>query len=72
MTELKKRLLEKNGMMREVYVQRLVKRIHERYSIDDEIGILMQKETKPDEFEEHNAFVEQCKAEVKAELGIED
>lgn len=72
MTELKKRLLEKNGMMREVYVQRLVKRIHGRYSIDDEIGILMQAATKPEELEEHNAFVEQCKAEVKAELGIED
>ena len=72
MTELKKRLLEKNGMMREVYVQRLVKRIHERYSIDDEIDILMERDTHPEKVAEHNAFVEQCKAEVKAELGIED
>ena len=72
MTELQKRLLKKNGLMRKAYVRLLTKRIHKRYSIDDEIGILMQAATKPEELEEHNAFVEQCKAEVKAELGIED
>ena len=39
-----------------------------RYSIFDEIAILRQRDTKPAEFAEYNAFVEQCKAEAKAEM----
>lgn len=52
------------------YKEMIVARIREVYSIDDEIAILRQKDVKPDEFKEYYAFVEQCKAEVKAELEI--
>lgn len=38
-----------------------------KYSIDDQIAILRQKETKPEEWEEFNAFAEQVKAAVTAE-----
>ncbi len=44
------------------YEQRVVTRIRERYSIDDELAMLRQRDTKPDEFAEYNAFVEAIKA----------
>lgn len=46
----------------------IVKKIRLRYGTDEELAILRQRDTKPDEFAEYNAFVEKCKAEAKAEL----
>lgn len=48
------------------YEQRVVNRIREKYSIDDELAILRQRDTKPEEFAEYNAFVEKVKAEERA------
>lgn len=48
------------------YEQRVVNRIRERYSVDDELAILRQRDAKPLEFAEYNAFVEQIKAEERA------
>ena len=48
------------------YEQRVVSRVRERYSIDDELAILRQRNTKPEEFSEYNAFVERIKAEERA------
>ena len=47
------------------YKDRVIARIRERYSIDDELAILRQKDTKPDEWAEYNAFVEQIKVEER-------
>ena len=47
------------------YEQRVVDRIREVYSIDDELAILRQRDTKPHEFAEYNAFVERIKAEER-------
>lgn len=47
------------------YEQRVVNRIREVYSVDDELAILRQRDTKPEEFAEYNAFVEKIKAEEK-------
>lgn len=52
------------------YEERVVAKIRERYSIDDELAILRQRETKPDEFEAYNAYAESCKE--KARLLIEN
>ena len=49
-------------------VERLIR---ERYSVADELGILRQRDTKPEEFAAYNAFAEQCKAQAKAELAAE-
>lgn len=46
-------------------VERLIR---ERYSVADELGILRQRDTKPQEFAEYNAFAEACKAQAKAQL----
>ena len=48
------------------YEQRVVNRIREVYSVDDELALLRQKDTKPEEFEEYNSFVESIKAEERA------
>lgn len=47
------------------YEERVVNRIRETYSIDDEIAILRQKDTKPEEFAEYNRFVENIKEEER-------
>ena len=64
------RLLEKNKAeapktYEAIYGAEIEKRIRKRYSLSQELAILRQRDTKPEEFEEYNAFVEQCKAEVK-------
>lgn len=47
------------------YKERIISRIRETYSVDDELAILRQRDTKPEEFEQYNAFVEQIKAEER-------
>lgn len=47
------------------YEQRVVNRIREVYSIDDEFAILRQRDTKPEEFAKYNAFVEKIKEEER-------
>lgn len=46
-------------------VERLIR---ERYSVADELGILRQRDTKPQEFAEYNAFAEACKEQARAEI----
>lgn len=53
-----------------LYESEIIRRIRERYTINQELAILRQRDTKPEEFAEYNAYVEQCKAEVKKELTI--
>lgn len=47
------------------YKQRIIALIRTRYDQDDETAILRQRDTKPDEFAEYNAFVEDCKARAR-------
>lgn len=48
------------------YEQRVQNRIHEKYSIDDEIAMLWKDPSDP-EVIEYRAFVEQIKAEERGE-----
>lgn len=54
-----------------LYETMIIRKIRAMYTVDQELAILRQRDTKPAEFEAYNAFVEQCKAETKQELGIE-
>ena len=54
-----------------LYESEVVRRIRKRYTVNQELAILRQRDTKPEEFAEYNFYVEQCKAEVKQELDIE-
>ena len=48
--------------------QIIVSKIRDRYTIDQELAILRQRDTKPEEFAEYNTYVEQCKVEAKEVL----
>lgn len=47
------------------YEQRVAARVREKYSIDDELAILRQRDTKPDEFAAYNDFAERVKCEER-------
>lgn len=50
------------------YEERVEQLIRERYSVNQELAIQRQRETKPDEFEEYFAYCEECKATAKEEF----
>lgn len=49
------------------YEQRVVALIRQRYTIDQELAIQRQRDSKPEEFAAYNAYCEQCKAQAKRE-----
>ena len=52
------------------YPKLVENKIRTKYSVSAELAILRQRDTKPEEFAEYNAYCEQCKAQAKTELGI--
>ena len=54
-----------------VYKSRVAALIRARYDQDDENAILRQRDTKPGEFAAYNAYVEDCKTKVRAEMEAE-
>lgn len=52
------------------YPQLVESKIRTKYSVSAELAILRQRDTKPEEFAEYNAFCELCKVEAKTELNI--
>ena len=42
--------------------------IRRKYSLSAELAILRQRDSKPAEFAEYNAYAEQCKAEAKLKI----
>lgn len=52
------------------YPRLVESKIRQRYTVSDEFAILRQRDSKPEEYAEYNAFCEACKAEVKAEITI--
>lgn len=51
-----------------LYEAEIIRKIRRRYSVNQEFAILRQRDTKPYEFAEYNQYVEQCKAQVRAEM----
>ena len=52
------------------YENAIVGEIRKRYTIDQELAILRQRDTKPEEFYEYNTYVEKRKAEIKAKYNL--
>jgi len=48
--------------------QRVQQSIRERYSVADELAILRQRDTTPDEFAAYFEYAEQCKAQAKKQM----
>lgn len=59
---------EEHPIPKMTYEEQVVAKIRERYSVDDELAILRQRDTKPDEFEAYNQYAEQCKKEIKESI----
>ena len=49
----------------EVYKAKIVELVRAKYDVDDEFAILRQRESKSDQFEEYNEYVEDCKAPAR-------
>jgi hypothetical protein len=47
------------------YEEKVEQFIREKYTVSDELAILRQRDTKPDEFNEYFAFCEECKLKAK-------
>lgn len=47
------------------YEQKIVDLIRQKYTIDEEIAINRQRDTKPEEFQEYFDYCEQCKINAK-------
>lgn len=56
-----------NKNMRISQDEMIAKVINAKYSIDAQIAIIRQKDTKPEEYEAFYAFAEKVKADVKKE-----
>ena len=52
------------------YEELVAQKIRLRYSMNDELAILRQRDTKPQEFAEYNSYCEACKAEAREELNL--
>ena len=62
------KLVLKNISKDRLYPNLVSRLIRERYSIDDEMAILRQRDTKPEEYEAYNVYCEECKARAKREI----
>lgn len=52
----------------QMYKDRVIELVREEYSVDDELAILRQRDTKIDEFNSYNTFVEECKVTARREI----
>ena len=50
------------------YSEKVVSLIREKYSIDEELAIQRQRDTKPNEFQEYFEYCEFCKKQIKEGL----
>jgi hypothetical protein len=50
------------------YEERVTELIRERYSVSAELAVLRQRDSKPEEFAEYDAYAEECKARARMEL----
>lgn len=54
----------------EEYENKIVSLIRKKYNVNQELAILRQRDTKPEEWNIYNEYVESCKRQVKEELGL--
>lgn len=68
MTTIERILAERNGTLEEEYSACVTRKIRARYSLSEELALGRQKERKPEEWAQFDAYCEQCKAEAKKEI----
>lgn len=67
MKNTKKRLIEKNGIGKAIYGERVNALIRERYTLSEELAILRRRDTAPAEFAAYDTYSEACKARARQE-----
>ena len=73
MTDIEKRLAEANGVLDDLYAQRVEQLVAERYSSGHELSIQRklangELTVESDEFVQYNDYVNECKAEAHEEI----
>lgn len=63
---------EKEAVKNLEYKTTIDRLIRQRYSVSDEIAILRQRDNKPEEYAEYNAYCEECKSQAKREAYKEE
>jgi hypothetical protein len=56
----------------QMYKDRVIELVREKYSVDDELAILRQRDSKIDEFNAYNSFVESVKVIAHNEIYGDD
>lgn len=56
---------QKKYFPEKTYAQLVSEYIREKYSVDDELAILRQKDEKPEEYAAYYAYAEECKARAR-------
>ena len=51
-----------------LYETMIIQKIRQRYTLNQELAILRQRDSKPEEFAEYNTYIEQVKSEVKVDF----
>lgn len=64
----KKNKVTDSELLKQLYENAIVRQIRQRYSVNQELAILRQRDEKPEEFKAYNKYVEACKAYVKSEM----
>lgn len=54
--------------LQKAYESDVESRIRERYTVSQELAILRQRDSKPEEYAEYNAYAEECKSESKVAI----
>lgn len=54
-----------------LYEQRVVELIRQKYTLSQELAILRQQTTKPEEYQEYFEYCEYCKAQAKTQYNIQ-
>lgn len=75
MNALKLKLAKKNREVNPaswdaLYEALIIQKIRDRYSLNQELAILRQRDSKPAEFAVYNEYAEQCKIAAKAEMDM--
>lgn len=66
--ETKIALALKNNCIDKTYEELVVTMIRKKYSLNEELAILRQRDTKSSEFAEYNEYVENAKTQLKAKI----
>ena len=62
----------KQALANEEYENKIVALIRQKYNVNQELAILRQRDTKPQEYQEYYEYVEQCKKQVKNVYNYEE